>query len=50
MYPSNMWGLLGLTQCLDKAGDPEVGTSCLDLDRLLLLNSENRKHVSSLST
>lgn len=27
MYPSNMWGLLGLRQCLDKAGkggDPEV--------------------------
>ncbi|CAN0220162.1 unnamed protein product, partial [Ectocarpus sp. 4 AP-2014] len=20
MYPSNMWGLLGLSQCLDKAG------------------------------
>ncbi|CAM9477756.1 unnamed protein product [Ectocarpus fasciculatus] len=24
MYPSNMWGLLGLSQCLDKAGDPEA--------------------------
>ncbi|CAN0528360.1 unnamed protein product, partial [Ectocarpus sp. 12 AP-2014] len=24
MYPSNMWGLLGLNQCLDKAGDPEA--------------------------
>ena len=28
MYPKNMWGLLGLHQCLEKAGkggDPEVG-------------------------
>ncbi|CAM9191045.1 unnamed protein product [Hapterophycus canaliculatus] len=24
MYPSNMWGLLGLHQCLAKAGDPEA--------------------------
>ncbi|CAM9209249.1 unnamed protein product [Scytosiphon promiscuus] len=24
MYPSNMWGLLGLHQCLSKAGDPEA--------------------------
>lgn len=24
MYKNNMWGLLGLLQCLEKAGDPEV--------------------------
>ena len=31
MYPRNMWGLLGLHQCLERAGkgsDPEVGGAC----------------------
>ncbi|CAM9913925.1 unnamed protein product, partial [Laminaria digitata] len=24
MYKDNMWGLLGLLQCLEKVGDPEA--------------------------
>ena len=36
MYPRNMWGLLGLHQCLEKAGkgsDPEVRVVCPKMHR-----------------
>lgn len=30
-YKDNMWGLLGLYQCLQQAGDPEVRLACVGL-------------------
>lgn len=37
MYKENMWGLLGLYQCLEKAGDPQADQIKLQFDRAAML-------------
>ena len=46
MYKNNMWGLLGLLQCLEKTNDPEVrGKVSAKSDKRTLPTSETLRNT-----